>query len=111
VTHINDVDVVEYLTKYAELNSQGYLEPHADWNTLMDSPVRDILGYLSVFQSGELYPGDRLNFTLKDDDPINTYWLSLFLGRQDTGPLTTGGDFYNFYVLGLWPASYNLPDR
>jgi hypothetical protein len=24
-----------------------------------------------------------------------------------TGPLATGGDFYNYFVLGLQPASYN----
>ncbi|KAF2728048.1 hypothetical protein EJ04DRAFT_504715 [Polyplosphaeria fusca] len=110
VTHINGVEVVEYLSQYAELNSQGYLEPHADWNTLMDNPVRDILGELSVFQSGTFYPGDALNFTLKNQDPINTYWLSLFIEQQETGPLTTGGDFYNFFVLGFLPASYNETD-
>jgi hypothetical protein len=77
----------------------------------MDSPVRDILGYLSTFQSGNLYPGDSLNFTLRDKDPIDTYWLSLFLNRQDTGPLRTGGDFYNFFVLGLLPASYSNTDE
>jgi hypothetical protein len=107
VTHINGIDVVDYLTRYAELNSQGYLEPHADWNSLMDSPVNDILGRLGGFQSGKLYPGDDLNFTLQGQSPVDTYWLSLFNDLHDTGPLTTGGDFYNFFVLGLVPASYN----
>jgi hypothetical protein len=111
ITHINGVDVVDYLTQYAVLNAQGYLEPHADWNTVMDSPARDILGDLSTFQSGILYPGDSLNFTFKDQEPIDTYWLSIYLDREDTGPLATGGDFYNVFVLGLLPESYNATDK
>jgi hypothetical protein len=107
VTHINGEAAAIYLTRYAELNSQGYLEPHADWNALMDSPVGDVLGGLGIFQSGDLYPGDSLNFTRENNPVLETEWLSLFLGQQETGPLTTGGDFYNFFVLGLLPASYN----
>ena len=34
----------------------------------------------------------------------------LLIGFRYTGPLATGGDFYNYYVLGLDPASYNQTD-
>lgn len=31
----------------------------------------------------------------------------LYNNPDPTGPLTTGGDFYNYFVLGLYPASFN----
>jgi hypothetical protein len=33
--------------------------------------------------------------------------MAIYYGDSDTGPLETGGDFYNFFVLGLYPASYD----
>lgn len=108
ITKINDQDVVDYLTAFAELNSEGYVEPHADWNALFDHPARDIQGGPSVLQSATFYPGDELNFTFANDsDPIETYWLATFHESQSTGPLTTAGDFYNYFVLGLLPESYD----
>jgi hypothetical protein len=40
VTQINGKDVVQFLTEFAETNSEGYLEPHADWNSLRTSSSR-----------------------------------------------------------------------
>lgn len=110
VTKINGQDVLEYLTQFVNLNSDGYLEPHADWNSLMDSPAMWISGDLSIFQSATFYPGDALNFTFKNGSTEETYWLSIYNELEDTGPLTTAGDFYNYFVLGLLPASYD-PDK
>ncbi|KAF2190377.1 hypothetical protein K469DRAFT_746897 [Zopfia rhizophila CBS 207.26] len=110
VTKINGQVVVEYLTQFAELNSNGYLEPHADWNSLMDTPAMWISGDLSIFQSATFYPGDELNFTFKNGSTEETYWLSFYNELEDTGPLTTAGDFYNYFVLGQLPASYD-PDQ
>ncbi|PSN72087.1 hypothetical protein BS50DRAFT_516100 [Corynespora cassiicola Philippines] len=107
VEEINGVDVVEYLTRFAELNSEGYLEPHADWNAIMDSPARDIQGYLSIFQRAMFYPGDELNFKLANDTIVEANWWALYHELYATGPLTTGGDFYNYFVLGILPDSYN----
>jgi hypothetical protein len=39
IIKINDIDAVEYLTSFAEINSEGYLEPHADWNALFEHPA------------------------------------------------------------------------
>jgi hypothetical protein len=36
-----------------------------------------------------------------------TPWLAVYNYPSETGPLETGGDFYNFFVLGSYPASYN----
>jgi hypothetical protein len=109
VIKINGQDVVEYLTHHSESNSDGYLEPHADWNSLMDHPATWMRGDFSIFQSGTLYPGSTLNFTYENGTTVDTYWLSFYNALEDTGPLTTAGDFYNYFVLGLRPASYN-PD-
>ena len=111
ISKINGEDVVDYLTKFAELNSEGYLEPHADWNALMDSPAQDIQASLSTFQTATFYPGDGLNFTLKNGTLLDTPWLAIYNGIDDTGPLTTGGDFYNFFVLGLLPANFEAGDQ
>ncbi|WYZ35391.1 hypothetical protein EsH8_X_000038 [Colletotrichum jinshuiense] len=114
VSHINGRPAVDYLTEFAALQSVGMLEPHADWNELMDSPVQDIHGVYSIF-AGEstFYPGNTLNFTFEDPDreDLETYWLAIYKNAEFTGPLTTGGDFYNFFVLGLLPASYDEVPR
>lgn len=102
---------MEYLTKFAALNSVGMVEPHADWNQLMSGPAQDIQGHSNIF-SGEatFYPGDALNFTFANGSSLETWWLAVYNNVEYTGPLTTGGDFYNYFVLGLLPASYD-PDN
>lgn len=108
IVSINGQDVVSYLTQFAALNSAGTLEPHADWNQLMDAPALDIQGYLPIFSGGAtFYPGDELNFTFANGTELPTFWLALYNNQDPTGPLTTGGDFYNYFVLGLLPASFN----
>ncbi|KAF4931820.1 Peptidase S41 family protein ustP [Colletotrichum viniferum] len=107
VSHINGRPAMDFLTDFAALQSVGMLEPHADWNELMDSPVQDIHGVYSIF-AGEstFYPGKTLNFTCEDQTVWETSWTAIYNNPEFTGPLTTGGDFYNFFVLGLLPASY-----
>lgn len=74
----------------------------------MQTPALDIQGFLSVFSSATtFYPGDHLNFTFENGTDLSTYWLAIYNELYPTGPLTTGGDFYNYFVLGLLPASYN----
>jgi hypothetical protein len=118
ITKINDVPVVEYLEQFAALNSQGMVEPHADWNQLMGSPAQDIQYAFNVFSGGAtFYPGipslapqldgDELIFTYEDGTNVSTWWLAIYSNPEFTGPLTTGGDFYNYFVLGLTPASYD----
>ena len=88
VKQINDVDAVEYLTRFGELNSDGYLEPHADWNAMMDSPGQDVQGGLSVFQRAMFYPGDELNFTFANESKMETYWLAIYNAYERTGPVS-----------------------
>lgn len=107
IATVNGKDVIEYLTEFAELNANGLLEPNADWNALMDSPPLYASGDLSSLQSTTLYPGDEIDVTFKNNTNLTTYWLAYYTELEDTGPLTTAGDFYNYFVLGELPASYN----
>ncbi|KAI1120862.1 hypothetical protein F5Y10DRAFT_257573 [Nemania abortiva] len=105
---INGVDVTTYLEQFAANNSVGTLEPHADWNQLMLSPALDILGYLDVFSGGAtFYPGDTITFTFENGTSQTENYLGIYLSQGPTGPLETGGDFYNFFVLGFYPASFD----
>lgn len=111
ITSINGQDAISYLTSFAADNSYGLLEPHADWNQLMYTPVQDILGVYDTFGwEVTLYPGDSLNFTLANGTELDTYWLAIYQNLYRTGPLTTGGDFYNYFVLGNIPASFTGPE-
>lgn len=121
VSKINGEDAEDYLTSLVAPNSDGYLEPHADWNSLMENPAKDVQGDLSLFQRLTLYPGDNLSFTFKNKSTLDTIWLALYAEDGKTGPLTTPGDFFNYFVLGIvpdgfdplhpsvwWPAKYNI---
>ncbi|KAL1642032.1 hypothetical protein SLS58_005620 [Diplodia intermedia] len=108
IVTINGEETVTYLADFAALNSVGLLEPHADWNALMNQPTQDVLGGANIFStSATFYPGHELNFTLANGTTIHVYWLAFYNNQECTGPLTTPGDFYNFFVLGLYPASYD----
>ncbi|KAL4967677.1 peptidase S41 family protein [Aspergillus stella-maris] len=108
IAAINDQDVVEYLTAFAALNSVGKLESHAEWNMLMESGALDAQGYGEVFwTSAPFYPGDSITFTFENNTSLGPFaWDSIYFSPGDTGPLQTGGDFYNFFVLGFYPQSY-----
>ncbi|KAI1325015.1 hypothetical protein F5Y16DRAFT_401888 [Xylariaceae sp. FL0255] len=111
IKEINGVDSVTYLEQFAANNSFGTLEPNADWNQLMLSPVLDILGYYDVFSgNAQFYPGDTVTFALENDTTITDDFLGLYYNQGPTGPLETGGDFYNFFVLGYYPAGFDPYD-
>ena len=104
---INGEDAVEYLTRLASLNAVGGIEPHADWNQLFYTPALSIQGVGSIWDSHvRFYPGDEIELVMEDGTEYLDYWLALWKEPYTTGPLTTGGDFYNYFVLGLLPASY-----
>ncbi|KAF7508487.1 hypothetical protein GJ744_009200 [Endocarpon pusillum] len=109
VASINGVDVLSYLSQFAASNAIGGLEPHADWNQLMSSSALYVQKYLSIFEGGvTFYPGEDITFTLENGTQLGPDpWIAVYNSQGDTGPLATGGDFYNFFVLGLLPASYD----
>lgn len=67
----------------------------------------DIQNYQSVLHSALFYPGDAINYTQANGTITESYWLASYSEAGHTGPLTTAGDFYNYFVLGILPASWN----
>lgn len=109
ITSINGEDAVIYLTEFARKNSIGMIEPHGDWNQLMRSAAQDIQGYRNTFSTATFYPGDTITFELENGTSLTEQFQATYYDLGDTGPLQTGGDFFNSFVLGLLPASYD-PD-
>lgn len=109
ISQINGQNTADYLAQFAALNANGDLEAHADWNQLMSSPVLDIQNYFSVFEGYvTFYPGENITFTFENGTVLGPEpWLAIYNSQGNTGPLSTGGDFYNFFVLGFYPASYD----
>ena len=87
----------------------GGLEPHADWNLIMSSSALDIQDYFSVFEGvSPFFPGDSLIFNFENGTQVATEWYAIYNDPGPTGGLATGGDFFNFFVLGLYPASFDV---
>lgn len=100
---INGVDVVDYLTEYAANQSYGSVEPHTDWNMLMQSAAQDILGYYDIFVGDSLfYPGDSIEFKMENGSSYPLQFQAIYFNPGDTGDLATGGDF----VCILPPPTY-----
>lgn len=72
----------------------------------MSHPALDVIQRHSTW-SGEakFYPGDNLSFVFEDGSDVQTSWWSYYNYRDSTGPIATGGDVYNLFVLGLYPAT------
>ena len=109
VKTINGQDVTAYLTQIGAANSVGNLEPNADWNDLMSSYAAYIQDDYSILESYvEFYPGETITLGFENGttlDPVP--WVAVYNSPGPTGPLATGGDFYNFFVLGFYPASFD----
>ncbi|KAI9700942.1 MAG: hypothetical protein M1820_006587 [Bogoriella megaspora] len=108
---INGQDVVEFLSQFAAVQSPGTLEPNTDWNQIFASPAADIQGYVAVWSgAAAFYPGDTVTVKFENGTELPIQWQAIYNDPGLTGPLQTGGDFYNFFVLGQYPASVNGDD-
>lgn len=109
IKSINGQDVTEFLSQFAAANSIGHLEPNADWNDLMASGAAYIQDLYSVFESSILlYPGESITITLENGTQLGPEpWVASFNSIGPTGPLATGGDFFNLFVLGFYPESFD----
>lgn len=111
IKSINGKDAITYLSEFASVNSVGTVEAHADWNQLMLSAAQDIQGFFNAFSGGAtFYPGDNITFVLENGTSWTGNYLAIYDSPGPTGPLQTGGDFYNFFVLGFYPASYDADE-
>ncbi|KUJ16945.1 uncharacterized protein LY89DRAFT_684938 [Mollisia scopiformis] len=110
ITTINGQNVVTYLENFAAMNSLGGLEAHTDWNQLFFSAAEGIQDAPNIFTGDStFYPGDTITFVFENGTSITEYFLGVYYSQGNTGPLETGGDFFNFFVLGIYPDSYD-PD-
>jgi len=108
ISTINGMDAVEYFTRLASINAVGGVEPNADWNQMFYTPASAIQGLGGIWDSGvRFYPGDEIALVMEDGTEYLDYWLALWKEPYETGPLTTGGDLYNYFVLNFLPASYD----
>ena len=107
---INGQNVTTYLTQFAAANSVGNIEPNADWNDLMASWAAYIQDDYSIFEAYvEFFPGDTIALAFENGTELDPQsWQAIYNSPGPTGPLVTGGDFYNFFVLGFYPASYDM---
>ena len=79
IESIDGIPIIEFLTRFAQTNALGMLEPHADWNTLMASPAQEIIGSANSFSGGAtFYPGDNMTILFKDGEEYLTWWLALY---------------------------------
>lgn len=112
---INGKDTTAYLTQFAAVNSVGNIEPNADWNDLMTSGAAYNQNDYSVLEAYvEFYPSDTIALGFENGTELEPQsWQAVYNSPGPTGPLATGGDFYNLFVLGFYPASYdpNTPHR
>ncbi|KAK4198682.1 hypothetical protein QBC40DRAFT_229528 [Triangularia verruculosa] len=116
IATINGVEATKYLVDFASRQSFGNLEPHADYNHLFENPVNDVLGVWGIWGgNSRFYPGsgldDNIHLRLENGSEVTgNRWLALLDDIHSTGPLETGGDMYNYFVLGLLPASHDAED-
>lgn len=110
IKSVNGQDAVEFVTQFGAKNAIGNLEPNADWNDLMSSYAAYIQEDYSILEAYiEFYPGDTITLLFENGTQVSDHWGAIYHSPGPTGPLATGGDFYNFFVLGFYPASYD-PD-
>ncbi|KAI9702997.1 MAG: hypothetical protein M1836_008211 [Candelina mexicana] len=109
IKSINGRDVTDFLVEFGAANSYGLVEPHADWNNLMSSSATYIQNEFSIFEDyATFYPGETITIAFENGTQLDpTPWLAYYDSPGPTGPLATGGDFYNFFVLGFYPASFD----
>lgn len=75
---------------------------------MMISGAQDIQGISPVFTGNAwFYPGDSITWELENGTAFTEQFQGWYWTQGPTGPLETPGDFYNCFVLGLLPASYD----
>ena len=86
------------------------LEPHADWNQLMDSPALSIQAEPSTFDiMSPFYCGDQLHIQLENGTVVpNTEFQANLNVFSDPSCIQSAQDFYNFFVV--YDLTCDTPD-
>lgn len=79
----------------------------------MSSAAGDVQGIFSAFEGNTIfYPGVNITFNFENGSTTgNLPWLALYSNDivDDPPSLSTGQDLYNYFVLGIAPASNSTP--
>lgn len=115
IATVNGQPVLEYYKNFAAINSQGYLDPHAEWNDLMYSPAANIQGLVGAYTgSSPFYPGDVFSLVLENGTGIGDWtWLAVLNNPNDAGAVTSVSEFYDAFVAfdGLDDTTEDLKKR
>lgn len=76
----------------------------------MSSAAGDIQGYYSAFEgSTPFYPGAEIDFAFENGTSTGSLpWLATYDAPADTPLISSGKDFYTFFVIGQYPADSDL---
>ena len=108
VVQINTGRAEDYLERYAQLNSYGNVEPHADWNDLFDNQVALALGTGSYFDVvSSFWNDDYVSFTFENGSSTGVLQMqgNLDLTSFCTDPITNGADVYSCLVSLYVPTT------
>ena len=105
ISKVNGQDATTFFTQFAAVNSQGYIDPDADWNNLVYSPAEDIQGLVNAFSgTTPFYPGDVFSITFENGTGIaDIPWLAVFNNFEDEIPIASAQDFYNNFIINDSP--------
>ncbi|KAL8805674.1 MAG: hypothetical protein Q9182_001818 [Xanthomendoza sp. 2 TL-2023] len=113
IVTINGVRTTDFLKQFASANSPGTLELHTDWNQLMSNPANDIQGILSPWEGNTpFWPGNNITFGFENGtEPLELPWVATYTIPDNTPPITSGHDFYKYFVLGDDPVNQAVTDN
>ncbi|MCJ1394864.1 hypothetical protein MMC18_007744 [Xylographa bjoerkii] len=105
ISKVNGQDATTFFTQFAAINSQGYIEPDADWNNLVYSPAGDVQGQVNAFAGvSPFYPGDVFSITFENGTGIGDIpWLAVFNNLDYQIPIASAQDFYNNFIINDSP--------
>ncbi|MCJ1290184.1 hypothetical protein MMC34_001720 [Xylographa carneopallida] len=105
IVKVNGQDATTFFTQFAAINSQGYIEPNADWNNLLYSPAGDVQGLVNAFAGiTPFYPGEVFSITFENGTAIGDIpWLAVFNNIDNQIPITNAQDFYNNFIINDSP--------
>ncbi|MCJ1413980.1 hypothetical protein MMC32_000305 [Xylographa parallela] len=105
IAKVNGQDATTFFTQFAAINSQGYIEPDADWNNLVYNPAGDVQGLVNAFAGiSPFYPGEVFSITFENGTGIgNIPWLAVFNNLDDQIPIASAQDFYNNFIINDSP--------
>lgn len=101
ISTVNGQSAIDFFTQFTAENSQGYLEPHADWNNLMYSPAADIQGLVNAFDgSSPFYPGDVFSLVFENGTGVpDLQWLAVINDLGNVVSIANYSEFYSYFVV------------